>query len=45
MASAGLGSRRALEKQIAAGKVEVNGETAEIGRIVTTGDTIGFDMP
>ncbi|MBT8047328.1 MAG: pseudouridine synthase [Xanthomonadales bacterium] len=43
MAAAGLGSRRGLEKQIAEGNVRVNGEKAELGRTVTTGDTIAFD--
>jgi 23S rRNA pseudouridine2605 synthase len=43
MAAAGLGSRRALEKQIADGKVLVNGEAAELGRTVSAGDTISFD--
>jgi 23S rRNA pseudouridine2605 synthase len=43
MASAGLGSRRALEKQIADGKVEVNGKTAVLGLSVSQGDTIKFD--
>jgi 23S rRNA pseudouridine2605 synthase len=43
MAAAGLGSRRALEKQIAGDKVLVNGETAQLGRNVAAGDTISFD--
>ncbi len=40
MAAAGLGSRRALEKLIADGKVSVNGEKAELGRTVSEGDTL-----
>ncbi len=43
MAAAGLGSRRALEKQIADGKVQVNGQTATLGLSVTQGDSIGFE--
>lgn len=43
MASAGLGSRRALEKQIAEGKVVVNGETAKLGQNVDQGDSIRFE--
>lgn len=43
MAAAGLGSRRGLEKQIADGKVVINGEAAELGRNVSAGDTISFD--
>jgi 23S rRNA pseudouridine2605 synthase len=43
MAAAGLGSRRALEKQIADGKVVINGEAAKLGRNVCVGDTISFD--
>lgn len=43
MAAAGLGSRRALEKQIADGTVEVNGQTAKLGLSVTQGDTIGYE--
>jgi 23S rRNA pseudouridine2605 synthase len=43
MATAGLGSRRALEKQIGAGNVEVNGEKAELGRVVASGDTIAYE--
>ena len=43
MAAAGLGSRRALEKQIADGKVVINGEAAVLGRNVSVGDTISFD--
>jgi 23S rRNA pseudouridine2605 synthase len=43
MASAGLGSRRALEQQIKDGKIEVNGATAEIGRTLAEGDVIAFE--
>jgi 23S rRNA pseudouridine2605 synthase len=43
MASAGLGSRRALEKLIAEGKVVVNGETATLGQNVELGATIRFE--
>lgn len=43
MAAAGLGSRRALEKLISAGYVEVNGKVAEIGRNVEESDKITFD--
>ena len=43
MAAAGLGSRRALEKQIDDGKVEVNGQTATLGLSVKQGDSISFD--
>jgi 23S rRNA pseudouridine2605 synthase len=43
MAAAGLGSRRALEKQIADGKVEVNGQAATLGLSVKQGDSISFD--
>jgi 23S rRNA pseudouridine2605 synthase len=43
MATAGLGSRRALEKSIAAGRVKVDGSAATLGQTVTTGNVIGFD--
>jgi pseudouridine synthase len=36
LAHAGLGSRRAMEELIAAGRVTVNGEVAELGRRVDT---------
>jgi 23S rRNA pseudouridine2605 synthase len=42
MASAGLGSRRALEKQIGNGDVLCNGETAVLGQTVSIGDSILF---
>ena len=43
MATAGLGSRRALEKQIAEGKVQVNGGPARLGQNVGEGDKINFE--
>ena len=44
MASAGLGSRRALEKRIEQGDVQVNGNVAQLGWTVSVGDTIEFEM-
>jgi 23S rRNA pseudouridine2605 synthase len=44
LADAGLGSRRASEELIAAGRVRVNGVTAELGRRVDTAtDTVTVD--
>jgi len=43
MATAGLGSRRALEKQIGEGKVQVNGGPDELGQNVSEGDKINFE--
>lgn len=43
LAQAGLGSRRALEERIAAGLVQVNGETAQTGQSVKNGDRIELD--
>jgi len=43
MASAGLGSRRALEKQIGDGQVMVNGEAAVLGQTAGPGDMIIFN--
>ena len=43
MASAGLGSRRALEKQIKNGTVRVNDAVAKIGQTAGEGDQIFFD--
>ncbi len=43
MAAAGLGSRRALEKRIAEGNVQVNGGPAELGQNVQEGDKINFE--
>ncbi|MCP4045315.1 MAG: pseudouridine synthase [Gammaproteobacteria bacterium] len=42
MASAGLGSRRALEGQIKSGAVRVNGAVAKIGQTANAGDQIVF---
>ena len=43
MASAGLGSRRGLERQIKNGEVRVNDAVASIGQTACAGDRIGFD--
>jgi len=43
MAAAGLGSRRALEKHIADGKVTVDGRVAILGQSVSEGAVIGFE--
>ena len=43
MATAGLGSRRALEKRIAAGEVRINGKPAELGGSASVGDVISMD--
>ncbi len=43
MASAGLGSRRALEKRIGNGDVNVNNTPAILGQTVSAGDTIKFE--
>jgi 23S rRNA pseudouridine2605 synthase len=43
MASAGLGSRRAIEKRIGNGEVLVNNAPAVLGQTVSTGDTITFE--
>jgi 23S rRNA pseudouridine2605 synthase len=42
MAAAGLGSRRALEKHIAAGAVTVDGKAAGLGQLVGPGSVIGY---
>ncbi|NNJ66253.1 MAG: pseudouridine synthase [Xanthomonadales bacterium] len=42
MAAAGLGSRRAIEANIAAGDIQVNGEPARVGQTVATGEVIAF---
>ena len=42
LAQAGLGSRRAMEQSIEAGKVKVNGEAATLGQRVTSEDVIQF---
>jgi 23S rRNA pseudouridine2605 synthase len=43
MAAAGLGSRRAIDKQIGDGIVTVNGKKAEPGHTVSEGDTITYE--
>ena len=43
MATAGLGSRRALERQIKSGEVRVNNEVASIGQNAGIGDKIKLD--
>ena len=43
LAQAGLGSRRLLEERIAQGAVKVNGETAQTGQSVVSGDRIEID--
>ncbi|MEE7547797.1 pseudouridine synthase, partial [Xanthomonas sp. Kuri4-1] len=43
LAQAGLGSRRALEQRIADGLVKVNGEIAQTGMSVKSGDKIELD--
>ncbi len=43
LASAGLGSRRAIEKRIGNGEVMVNNAQAVLGQTVSTGDTITFE--
>ncbi len=43
LASAGLGSRRAIEKRIGNGEVMVNNAQAILGQTVSTGDTITFE--
>ena len=40
MAAAGLGSRRALEKQIGEGRVRINNLHAPLGQNAFPGDTI-----
>ena len=44
MAAAGLGSRRALDKRIAAGDVRLNGKVAIQGQSATAGDQISMDQ-
>lgn len=43
LAEAGLGSRRALEERISQGQVMVNGEVAQLGSSVRSGDRIELD--
>ena len=43
LAQAGLGSRRALEQRIAEGLVKVNGELAQVGMSIGSGDKVEID--
>jgi 23S rRNA pseudouridine2605 synthase len=43
LAQAGLGSRRALEERISQGVIKVNGEVAQLGQSVSSGDRIELD--
>jgi len=43
MATAGLGSRRGLERQIKAGEMRINGKVASLGQLATVGDRISFE--
>ncbi|HEX7339904.1 MAG TPA: pseudouridine synthase, partial [Rhodanobacteraceae bacterium] len=43
LANAGQGSRRMLEERIAHGEVSVNGEVAQIGTSVCSGDRVAID--
>jgi 23S rRNA pseudouridine2605 synthase len=43
MATAGLGSRRGLEKAIAGGQVQVDGAAAALGQTVIAGQVVEFD--
>ncbi len=43
MATAGLGSRRALEKRIKNGDIRINNSVASLGQLATTGDMISMD--
>jgi 23S rRNA pseudouridine2605 synthase len=43
LAQAGLGSRRALEQRIASGLVKVNGEVAQTGMSIKSGDRVELD--
>jgi len=43
LAQAGLGSRRALEQRIADGLIRVNGEVAQVGSSIKSGDKIELD--
>lgn len=40
LAQSGIGSRREMEELIAAGRVNVNGETAEVGQSASPGDRV-----
>lgn len=43
MASAGLGSRRTLERKIKNGEVLINGTAAKLGQLASVGDRIAFE--
>lgn len=43
LAGAGLGSRRAIEEWIRAGRVSINGKVAELGTRVSAGDQVSID--
>ncbi|MGY0557055.1 MULTISPECIES: pseudouridine synthase [unclassified Lysobacter] len=43
LAQAGLGSRRALEQRIADGLIKVNGEVAQVGVSIGSGDKVEID--
>jgi 23S rRNA pseudouridine2605 synthase len=43
LAQAGLGSRRALEQRIADGLIKVNGEVAQTGMSISSGDRVELD--
>ena len=43
LASTGLGSRRAVEDVIRAGRVTVNGEVAGLATVVSEGDDVRVD--
>ena len=43
LAQSGIGSRREMEEAIAAGRVTVNGETAQIGQSAQPGDRVKFN--
>jgi len=43
IARAGVASRRAAERLVVEGRVEVNGETAKVGQRVTDGDVVTVD--
>jgi len=43
MATAGLGSRRSLERKIKDGEILINGSKASLGQTINAGDRISFD--
>lgn len=43
MATAGLGSRRGLERQIKSGEIRVNDKVASLGQLAAIGDLISFE--